>query len=224
MKIIECVQGTPEWLHARLGIPTASEMDALVSPEGKIRTGQGPETYLYKKLCERILGFSNDNANSFAMAQGSILETEAAPWYSFTNDIEVKKVGLCTTDDGRVGASPDGLIGTNGGLEIKCFQPEHSLRCLMENAVPKEYALQIQTCLYVTQREWWDFLSYSRQFPALVIRVYPDAELQEAIRQALDKFLTKFDYAYAKVKAMKDAENALKNAEYEKSNNPGIKP
>ncbi len=214
MKIIQCEQGSPEWKKARLGIPTASEMDALVSPEGKVRTGAGPETYLYKKVCERILGFAPD-FSSFATEQGTILETEARPWYAFTNDAQVTTAGLCLSDCGRIGASPDGLVGDEGGLEIKCLQPPHALEVLMKNEIPKEYVIQVQTSLYVTGRDWWDFLSYSRQFPAVVIRVYPDPKLQAAIREATSYFFAKFDAACAKIQAMKDAENAVRQSAYD---------
>lgn len=202
MKTHDVRQGSPEWLALRLGIATASEMDALVSPTGEIRTGKMPKTYLYRKVCEHVLGFAPE-ANSWAMEQGSILENEARPWYAFSRDCEVATPGFCTTDDGRLGASPDGLVGEDGGLEIKCMQPENALRCLMENAVPDEYVIQVQTCLLVTGRAWWDFLSYSRQFPAVVIRVTPDAKIQAAIRDAHAAFLVKFDAAVAKVNALR---------------------
>lgn len=203
MKTHDVKQGSPEWLSARLGLATASEMDALVSPAGKIRTGQGPETYLYRKVAEHVLGFPLKDFGSFAMEQGSILENEARPWYSFSRDVEVKTPGFCTTDDGLLGASPDGLVGEDGGLEIKCMQPENALRVLMENAVPDEYVIQVQTSLLVTGRAWWDFLSYSRQFPAVVIRVTPDAKLQAAIREAHAAFMLKFNAAVAKVTALR---------------------
>lgn len=219
MKVFDCKQGTSEWLRLRLGVPTASEIDALVSPEGAIRRGQGPQTFLYKKLCEKLLGYPIGGSGSFATEQGTILESEARPWYCFSNEIDVQTPGFCTTDDGRVGCSPDGLIGTDGGLEIKCFQPEHSLRCLLENEVPKEYVIQIQTSLWVTQRKWWDFLSYSRQWPPLVIRVLPEPKIQAALSEALDAFNERFDALLARITAMRDADNAIKAEAYAKADN-----
>lgn len=213
MKLHDVKQGSGEWLALRLGIPTASEMDALVSPKGEIRTGKGPKTYLYQKVCERVLGFA-PQAGSFAMEQGTILETEARPWYAFTKDVTVETAGFITTDDGRAGCSPDGLVNADGGLEIKCFQPEHSLRCLIENAIPDEYVMQVQMSLFVTGRAWWDFLSYSRQFPAVVIRVTPDEKLQGAIRLALAGFTERFDAAVAKVNALRDGQFNPKKEAY----------
>lgn len=214
MKILTCPQGSGEWLKARLGILTASTMDALVTPKGKLRTGQGPETFLYRKLCERLIGFYTDSPNTFAMENGAVLEREARGWYAFERDANVSEVGLCLTDDGRVGASPDGLAGDDGLLEIKCFQPDNALRTLLTGEVPNDYAVQIQTQLWVTGRAWVDFISYSRQFPALVVRVEPDQSMQLAIGVAVKQFYEKFDPLLARITAMKDAENAAKEAAY----------
>lgn len=217
MKTLLMPQGSNEWLTARLGIPTASEMDSLVSPEGKVRTGAGPESFMYRKLAERLLGYAQQGGGSFATEQGHVIEQQAAPWYSWEYSVDIQRVGLCVSDDGRVAASPDALVGTEGGLEIKCFQPEHSLRVFIENQVPKEHVIQIQTALFVSRRGWWDFLSYSRVWPQLVIRVFPDTKIQTAIGEALDLFYSKFDPIFNKMKSIRDAENAEKTAAYLKA-------
>lgn len=204
MKTHQCAQGSPEWIKLRLGIITASEMDSLVSPEGKIRTGQGVDAYLYRKVCERMIGPAV-NVRSYAMEEGLTLEPEARQWYSFVHDVEVKTVGFCTTEDGSVGCSPDGLIAYEGGLEIKCLQPTNALACLLEGRIPKEYVVQVQTSLFVTGLKWWDFLSYSQQWPALVVRVKPDAELQEKISTAAKLFTQRVEEAVAKVKTLQPA-------------------
>lgn len=207
-------QGTGEWNTVRLGKVTASEMDSLVSPEGKVRTGEGVQTYLYRKLTEKILGFAQDSGESFAMQQGSIIQHEAIPWLEFTHDLKVDQVGFVADDGLRFGASPDGLIGTDGGVEVKCCQPAKSLQYLLDGVVPKEHQLQVQFSLYVTQRKWWYFLSYSRQWPPLLLRVEPEPVIQAAIHTALGQFFERFDAAFAKATAMRDAENAMKSAAY----------
>ena len=212
MRVHDVKQGSPEWAALRRGIPTASEFDSLISPEWKARTGQGPTTYLYGKVCEKLLGFSADGGGSFAMQNGSILEIEARPYFAFTHDIEVKTVGFCTTDDGRIGCSPDGLIGEDGGIEIKCPEPQTHLRYLMEGGVPKDYQAQVHGSMLVTGRPWWIFLSYSRQFPALIVKVQRDEAIQKALRGALDAFLGRFDEAMGKITALRDAERAVKAA------------
>lgn len=213
MKIVKCKQGDSDWIQARLGIPTASEFDALVTPKWEQRTGQGPLTYLYNKIAERLLGFSPD-ASSFHMEQGSILENEAIPWFAFTHDMNVERVGFCTTDDGRIGCSPDGLIGEDGGLEVKCPSPAMHLKYLMEGGVPAQYLAQVHGSMLVTGRRWWKFVSYSRQFPALVVHVDRDAEIQTTLKYALDTFLKRFDAKLGQIKAMRAAETAIKAAAY----------
>lgn len=217
MKIYDVKQGSGEWLALRLGIPTASEFDAIISPEWKVRSGQGPTTYIYKKICEKILGCAMDGGSSMAMGNGSILENEALPWFEFAHEIPVRRVGFCTTDDGRVGCSPDGLIGEDGGLEIKCPNPETHLRYLMEGVLPKEHAAQVHGCMLVTGRKWWNFLSYSRQFPQFLIRVERDDFIIGQLERATEDFLERFDAKLSEIQAMRDAENALKSAAYEAS-------
>lgn len=211
-------QGSPEWAKLRLGVPTASEFDALITPKAEMRVGQGPTTYLYKKLCERSLGFAMDGGSSFAMGNGTILEQEALPWFEFAHEIKVDRVGFCTTDDGRIGASPDGLIGDEGGIEIKCPNPETHLAWLMEKSLPKEHFAQVHGSMLVSGRKWWNFLSYSRQFPAFLLRVERDERVIGAMQHTLDHFLKQFDAKLSEIQAMRDAENAIKNTAYAAQN------
>jgi hypothetical protein len=214
VKIHDVKQGSGEWKTLRLGIPTASEFDAIVTPEFKPRTGQTPETYLYQKLCERLLGFSPD-INAFAIDQGAILETEAKPYFQMTFNTEVRTVGFCTSDDGLFGCSPDGLIGDDGGLEIKCPQPHTHLRYLVEGVLPKDYAPQVHGSMFVTGRRWWKFMSYSRQFDPLIIHVDRDELIQAKLRDALMPFRARFDALYNTIKAGRDAQIARENADYQ---------
>jgi len=187
-------QGSTEWLWRRAGIPTASEFDNIVTPEFAPRKGQVRESYLARKLAEKKMGIPlGGGGGSFATEQGSMLEGEAIPWYDFTFGTAIQRVGLCTTDDGRLGCSPDGLIGEDGGIEIKCPEQHTHVRCLLDGGVPKEYLAQVHGAMLVTGRAWWIFLSYSRQFPALIVRVDRDPEIQGLLRSALMKFLADFD-------------------------------
>lgn len=215
MKIVDCKQGTPEWLTARLGKVTASEVGALVSPLGKVRTGDGPRTFLYKKLAEKILGVPLSDFTSFGMDQGVIVESEARAWFAFEHNVNVCEVGFCESDDGRIGFSPDGLIGDEGGIEIKCPQPAKHIEYLLGGVVPEEYVLQVQFSIYVSGRAWWKFLSYSRQFPALICHVEPNPELQDSISEALEIFIRKFDDALTRITAMKSAHEDPKRVAYE---------
>jgi hypothetical protein len=202
MKTLMCKQGSTEWSQARVGIPTASEFDAIITPLGKPRTSEGRQTYLLEKVAERLLGYPRDTGSSYDMTQGSIIETIARPWYEFQYDVKVQQVGLCTTDDGRVGCSPDGLLGDDGGIEIKSPSAHVHLSYLLAGVVPPQYVAQVQGCLWVTGRAWWQFVSYSRFFPPLVLRIEPDPAFQAALGKALAAFLVDFDAALAKIRAM----------------------
>lgn len=215
MKIIDCKQGSAEWLYARLGKPTASEFDELLSGEWKVRTGQGVETYLYRKLAEKVLGFPLHDASSWAMEQGAIMEGEAIPFFEGVYDLPITRVGFVTTNDGRIGCSPDGLIGEDNGIEIKCPQPQTHLRYLLEGGVPKEYLAQCHGAMFVTERPKWTFMSYSRQFPPLVVHVERDEAIQNTLMKALSNFLHRFDEKYALIRSMKDKDNAVKQAAYD---------
>lgn len=205
MKILSIEQGSPEWEQARLGVITASEVDALVSPLWKIRSGEGVETYLYRKLAERLVGWNPDSGGTFAMEQGTIIEQIAVPWYNFTYDTEIRRVGFCVSDDGRCGCSPDGLIGDDNGIEIKSPTPPIHLKYLLKGEVPPEYRAQVHFSMFVTGRPKWTFLSYSRVLPPLVVRIERDEQVQEIISEAVRGFLAKFDAALQKLKAIKGA-------------------
>ena len=200
MKVHDCQQGSTEWSLLRCGLPTASEFDALISPLGKLRATEGRESYILRKVAEKLMGYPAGGGQSFSMQQGSLIETVARPWYEFTFDTKVKLVGFCTTDDGRVGCSPDGLIGEDGGIEIKSPEDHTHLKYLLGGKVPSEYVAQVQGCLYVTGRKWWKFVSYSRYFPPLVVHVEPDPVFQAALKSALSSFESDYDATLSKIK------------------------
>lgn len=202
MKIHPAPQGSDDWLSARRGLVTASEMDALVSPKNKVRTGEGVKTYLYRKLAEKIMNYAPDTGQSFAMSQGNLIEDTAVPWFEFVHGVRIQRVGLCISDDGTCAASPDGLIGDDEGIEFKAPQPPKHIEYLSEGVVPDDYKLQVQMCLYVSQRKRWYFVSYSSFLPKFVIVVYPDPEAQAAIKEALTRFNAEFQTQHAKITAM----------------------
>ena len=215
MKIIDCKQGSTEWLLARMGVVTASEIDALVSPTWKVRTGEGPETYLYRKLAEKLVGWMPEFSGTYEMQQGSIIETIAIPWYNFTYDANAVRVGFCVSDDWRCGCSPDALIDDDCGLEVKSPQAPQHLKYLLRNEVPPDYLPQVHFSMFVTGRPRWKFLSYSRQFPSLVVEVKRDEKIQAVFREATESFYAKFDEKLDWLMKEKEAQEAPMKAAYE---------
>ena len=205
MKIIDCAQGSQAWYTARLGVVTASEADALVTPLGKARTGQGVETYLFRKLAEKLLNYSPDQLNTFPMDQGKLIESICLPWYEFETGKKVRRVGFCLSDDGRIGASPDGLLDDGSGIEVKAPQAPNHIKYLLENKVPEDYVVQIQHSILVTDAPYWTFVSYHLVLPPLVLRVERDPKIQAALGEALASFNRRFDAAMERLKAMKEA-------------------
>lgn len=203
MKIHNCVQQSVEWMIARSGIVTASELDALITPLWKVRTGDGVLTYQAQKLAEQWIGGPLPSIQGvFDMEQGKILEEEAIPFYTLETGEVVQQVGFITTDDDMAGCSPDGLIGDDCGIEIKCPNITNHLRYLLENELPKQYAAQVHGSMYVTGRPRWKFMSYRRNFPPLILTIERDEEIQEKIKEALDVFYEAFDGSMRKLIAL----------------------
>jgi hypothetical protein len=201
MKIHNVEQGTPSWLALRAGVVTASEADALVTPLAKPRKGQGVETYLNRKVAERILGFPEQTGSAgFFADQGSMLEKMAIPYFSFYKDLQVERVGFITGEDGKCGASPDGLIGLTGGLECKCPIASTMVGYLREGIVPPEYLPQIHFALWITRRTHWWFCAYHTRFPGLILRVEREQEWDDLFDNTVLPFVKQIDEAEANIR------------------------
>lgn len=194
MKIIDVAQNSVEWMIARSGVVTASELDAIISPIWEIRKGEGVETYLAQKLAEQWIGGALPSLDGiFDIEQGKILEEEAKPFYTLTTGEEIQSVGFITTDDGKVGCSPDGLLGDDGGIEIKCPRIETHIKYLLTGKLPKQYAAQVHGSMFVTGRKWWKFMSYRRNFPPMILTIHRDEKIQAEIKKATDAFLARLE-------------------------------
>jgi hypothetical protein len=186
MIVHEAPQGTEEWFADRLGIPSASMADKILSPTGKPSTSAGK--YANQLLAERLTGRSGGFAGNAHTERGNELEPEARGYYAFISGCEVKEVGFCTNEEGTFGCSPDGLVGTDGMLEIKVPSPAVHVGYLLGNKLPTTYISQVQTQLWVTDRKWLDLLSYSDAMESLVVRVLPDKDWHKAWAVELAKF------------------------------------
>ncbi len=203
---IHCVeQGTLEWLLLRLGKPTASDFDKLLTPLFNARDGEMPKTYLYEKVAEATLKHGLPGFTSFATEQGEILEVEARAWYEFVTGHEIRQVGFVEAEDGKSGCSPDGLCEEHGyGLEMKAPYPQTHVRYLMEGKLPDKYAPQVYGSMYVTGFAQWKFLSYSRGLPPFLLTVKRDETIMRKIGDVLADFHDSFTAAMATVQALKN--------------------
>ena len=185
----ELEQGSDDWLEARRGIITASEVCLLVTPTGKIAKNEKLRSHTWELLAQRISGYVEPTYINDDMLRGINDEITARDMYSEHN-ATVKEVGFITNDfDGvRVGYSPDGLVGDDGLIEIKSRRQKYQIETIATNAVPSEYMLQLQCGLLVSGRDWIDFISYSAGLPLFIKRVFPDTEMQDNILRAVKEF------------------------------------
>ena len=176
----DVVQGSPEWLCARLGRVTSSgavnvlPMSELFPKEGKAGRDneKGREGYVLRLAIERITGLpAGDSFTNDAMDRGTELEPQALERYRIEHSgYDVRTVGFLAHEDRLIGDSPDGLVyegeGIIGGVEVKCPGPVVHMKYRETGGVPGEYLRQMLHHLYaVPAAQWWDFVSYHPSFP-----------------------------------------------------------
>jgi hypothetical protein len=208
MKIINVLQNSPEWLTARAGIPTASEFHNLVTPAGQIRKGETVETYYCRKLAERWFGGPlPSNYSGGGLEQGTLRQNEAVGYYETVYDRKIKAVGFITTDDGRIGCSPDGMFDDGTGIEGKCPDLHTQVKYLLKGELPTEYVAQVQGCMFVTGAPRWVFVSRSPILPMLVLTVERDEAFIESLHRAIEVFLMRLDEGYKRLVALNNGQD-----------------
>lgn len=199
-------QGTPEWMEARLGRVTASRIaDVMMKP-----TTAGYQNYRSQLICERLTGRPTDSFKSAAMEHGTETEPQARAVYTMTTGNMVQEVGFIPHPKlAMAGASPDGIIGGTGLVEIKCPQPTEHIRMLTGGEPKRGYLLQMQWQMVCTGREWCDFVNFNPDFPdemqMHVIRVEADATLQGEIHDAVAAFLADVEAAMSRLPGRREA-------------------
>lgn len=189
-------QGSPEWRMLRLGLPTASKFDKIITPSGKYSTSA--DKYMNTLLAEQLLGVPMDDASSGFMVRGSVLEKRAVSYYELLNEATTEPIGFMTTDDGRAGASPDRSVGDNGLLEIKCPAAATHIGYLLD-AEGIGYKVQVQGQLWIAEREWSDTLSFNPDLPPALVRQYRDEKFIKDLAAAVRQFVDAIDEAKQKL-------------------------
>ncbi|MBQ0803111.1 MAG: YqaJ viral recombinase family protein [Sulfitobacter litoralis] len=187
-------QRTEEWFAARLGCVTASRIaDVMMKP-----TTAGYSNYKAQLVCERLTGVATEGFTSSAMQHGTDTEPQARAFYEMETGLDVAEVGFIPNASIPMsGASPDGLVGELGLVEIKCPQPAEHIRVLGGGDIKRNYLLQMQWQMECTGREWCDFVSFNPSLPHEMQmhcqRVEADRELQADIAKAVTAFLADVD-------------------------------
>jgi hypothetical protein len=195
-------QRSEQWDKLRLGIPTSSAFSRIVTPKNGNLSTQA-DGLMDELLAEWLFGGSLEDPESEYRSQwmqrGVFLEQQARSSYEFETGQTVRLCGFVTTDDGLIGASPDGIVGDYGGLELKVPSPKIHVGYMRTGKIEQDYRPQIQGLMLVTERAWWDVQSYCPPFPTKIIRVPRDEEYIGKLRQALSDFTCRMLEARAKM-------------------------
>jgi YqaJ-like viral recombinase domain len=185
MIVHDCIQGSTAWLELRSGIPTASEFDRILTPEGK--PSKSAEGYLHQLLAERMLGRPLVGVVTTWMDRGSQTEAEAVAYYELMSELDTVRIGFVTNDDGTIGASPDRLVGADGLLEIKVPKESNHVGYLLGSSMAK-HRPQVQGQLWITGRQWADVMSYNPEMPHALARIHRDEEYIAKLAAAVGAF------------------------------------
>lgn len=181
-------QRSEVWQNMRLGIPTASEFHRIITPLGK--KSEQWKGYAHRLIAEKMLKRQIDDqiANSPWVERGSQLEAQAVLEYEAQNDRDTQVVAFVTTDDGKIGCSPDRLVGDDGLLELKCPAPQTQVAYLIDRKIEDKYRPQVQGQLLVTGRQWVDLFAYHPEMPFTTIRVERDEVFIRCLEGLLKTF------------------------------------
>jgi putative phage-type endonuclease len=190
--VIDVVQGTDEWKRARAGLITASRVADVLT-----KTKSGPaasrKNYAAQLIVERITGTPQERGFvSAEMRWGTEHEPDARSMYELERDVSVEQVGFVIHDELEYcGASPDGLVGTTGAVEIKCPGTAQHLALFEGGKIDARYVAQMQWVMFVAGRQWCDFVSYDPrvEIPELVLymqRIQRDEKwIENAIQEVV---------------------------------------
>lgn len=176
-------QGSDEWLALKAGCWSASNAAVIM---GGLDT-KGLADYIMEIAWERVYGPIGGKFKSDAMRRGNEVEPEARDWYSFDKGESIDTVGcVMHADIPNVLWSPDGLVGANGAVEIKCPLHKAYMEVVRTRAIPSEYRWQTKWGMWVGQRDWMDFVVYHPQASGLVIPCEVTAEEKERMAERVD--------------------------------------
>lgn len=187
MQIIECEQLSEEWMQARLGSIGGSSIASVVAGgQGKMR-----KNLMYRLAGEILSGEKYESYSNQHMERGIEQEAKAKDLYQFVTGNKVEQVGLVKDSDHKH-FSPDGLVGDDGIIEIKCVIPSVHIETIMSDCVPSAYRKQCAWGQHICQRKWVDFVSYSpliEQKPIWIYRYTSAIKIIKELDEGADKFI-----------------------------------
>jgi len=201
-------QGSPEWFAQRLGKVTASRVADVIA---KTKTGYSTsrDNYMAQLVCERMTNTVAESFTNSAMQWGTETEPLARAAYEAHADVLVDEVAMITHPTiEAAGASPDGLVGDEGLLEIKCPNSSTHIDTLLTQTVPGKYITQMQWQMACTGRKWCDFVSFDPRLPTelqlFVKRINLDTDYVAMLEKEVVQFLTELDGKIKKLNELKE--------------------
>lgn len=191
MIIHNCEQGSEEWQQLRCGVVTMSHAKELLTG-GKGKTRQ---SYILDLVSERLSGKPVDSYSGLDMQRGQFLEPYALMAFEKENGMDIERVGFITTDDGRIGCSPDGLIGKGSGIEVKCPNPRQHIRNIKSNGFD-DYLAQVQGNMWITGMSYWYLVSFCpwvTQMPFYYEVIHIDNEIVNKIEESATRAAQEVD-------------------------------
>lgn len=191
----EFEQGSDEWREAKLGVVSTSNFDKVLNK------GNGRGLFMRKLVAERLTGVSQISYTDKNMEAGQELEEYAREYYELLHDCQVEQVGFVERGD-WIGSSPDGLVGTEGLIEIKCPIPSTHIENLLKAKMPTCYIPQVQGQLWVVERKWCDWISYCpyvKSRPFFGVRIFRDEKYIKVLELAIETFVTEMKEMISKI-------------------------
>lgn len=206
------IQGSAEWHEARLGKVTASRVADVVA-RTKSGWGASRKNYMAELVAERLTGAHADGYTNAAMQWGTDMEPQARIAYEFYRDATVEQVAFVPHPRiAASGASPDGLVGADGLVEIKCPSTATHIETLLGGSIADKYFIQMQWQMACTGRQWADFASFDPRLPEsmslFVKRVPRDDVLIAVLEKDVSEFLAELDETVARLRAKYETEAA----------------
>ena len=199
MITVDVAQGTPEWMAARCGIPSASNFDKIVTMKGE--PSKQAQKYMWQLASERVTGKVEESYQNGNMQRGIEMEAEARNLFEMLHDVKIEQVGVCYPDKAKLcAASPDGLVGKDGLIEIKCPLSYTHVGYLLDGTLPSDYFQQTQGQLFVTGRKWVDFCSYYPGLKPLIVRVVRDEPFIKKLAVEIEVFCKQLEEVTAKIR------------------------
>jgi putative phage-type endonuclease len=208
----DIIQGSPEWFAIRLGKVTASRVCDVIA-KTKTGWGAGRANYMAELVAERLTGVPASSYTNAAMQWGTDQEPNARAAYCEQTFDEVTQVGFVHHPHiAMAGASPDGLVGSDGLIEIKCPNTATHIDTLLSQTIPSKYTVQMHWQMACTGRTWCDFVSYDPRLPPemrlFVARLGRDDERIAELEKLVSEFLAELDETVGKLTALYQREAA----------------